>query len=145
MTQPLPAGPLTRPLDSAELDALNAANTGFGQHVGMVFTSCAPDRLECYLDVGPQHLQVAGIVNGGVYATLGETLGSAAALMVAGAPAVGMSNNTDLLGSVTSGRIEAAATPVHLGRRTHLWRTEMHHEGKLVAVTNLKLMILRGD
>ena len=54
-----------------------------------------------------------------------------------------MSNYTDLLGSVKEGRIDAVAVPVHIGRTTHLWRVEMYHEAKLVATTNLKLMILR--
>ncbi|AQQ15217.1 Putative esterase [Corynebacterium glaucum] len=135
-----PVGP--EPLNDAELAALNAENTGFAQHIGMVITYCSSERLECYVDVEPHHLQAAGIVNGGVYASIGETLGSAAAIVTSGKLVVGMSNNTDLLSSVTQGRIEAVATPVHVGRSTHLWRIEMRNGDKLVAVTNLKLMIL---
>lgn len=135
-----PVGP--EPLNEDELDALNAANTGFAQHIGMVITYCSNERLECYVDVEPHHLQAAGIVNGGVYASIGETLGSAAAIVTSGKLVVGMSNYTDLLGSVTQGRIEAVANPVHTGRSTHLWRIEMRNGDKLVAVTNLKLMIL---
>ncbi|WP_301924544.1 PaaI family thioesterase [Corynebacterium glaucum] len=135
-----PVGP--EPLGEAELAALNAANTGFAQHIGMVITYCSSERLESYVDVEPHHLQAAGIVNGGVYASIGETLGSAAAIVTSGRLAVGMSNYTDLLSSVTQGRIEAVAAPVHIGRSTHLWRIEMRSGDKLVAVTNLKLMIL---
>lgn len=142
MTQRSLNEPVTDPLNDEELAALNAANTGFGQHIGMVITYCSAERLECYVEVKPEHLQVAGIVNGGVYAAIGETLGSAAAIVTSGRPAVGMSNNTDFLRSVSSGRIEAVARPVHIGRSTHLWRVEMTHEGKLVAITTLKLMMM---
>ena len=125
-------------MDIAEL---NAENTGYAQHIGMVITECSDKRVAAYIDVGPQHLQPAGIVNGGVYASLGETLGSLAAMINSEKPAVGMSNNTDFLRPVSEGRIEAEATAVHTGRTTHLWRIEMRNNGKLAAITNLKLMI----
>lgn len=144
MTQPnLPTLDGDAPLDAAQLKALNRADTGFAELIGLEITSCSRREVRGFIDVRAHHLQPAGIVNGGVYAAIGETLGSLAAILVAGQPAVGMSNNTDLIGSVRSGRIEATATPVHAGRSTHLWRTEMRHEGELVAVSNLKLMVLR--
>lgn len=135
--------PIDPPMDDEELAVLNEQNTGLAQTIGMKVTYCAKDRLEAYVDVGPEHLQIAGIVNGGTYATIGESLGSAAAIAAAGQPAVGMSNYTDLIASVREGeRIQAVALPVHVGTRTHLWRVDMTSRGKLVAVTNLKLMIM---
>lgn len=131
----------SRVLSASELQQLNDANVGFAQLIGLQITHVSRERLMGYVDVGKQHLQVAGIVNGGVYAAIGETLGSVAAIVTAGQPAVGMSNNTDLLRSVTDGTIEAEARPVHTGRRTHLWRIEMRNDGALVAVTNLKLLM----
>lgn len=133
---------LDTPLDDAELRALNDLRGGFGAHIGLVTTACAASGCTGYVEVGPQLLQVTGVVNGGVYASIGETLGSIAAIAAAGRPAVGMSNYTDLLGSVSEGRIEAEAVPVHTGKRTHLWRVEQRADGRLVAVTNLKLMLL---
>lgn len=130
-----------RELNEEELRTLNEYNNGYANTIGMVITACGPECVTAHIDVGPQHLQPAGIVNGGVYAGLAETVGSVAAMATAGRPAVGMNNNTDLLRSVRDGRIEASARPVHVGRRTHLWRIEMHHEGKLVALTNLKLLV----
>lgn len=131
------------PLSDDELAAVNAADLDFAQRLGLVLTFCSKDRLVGHLDVTDRLLQPTGIVNGGVFCTIGETLASIAAVAATAKPAVGMSNATDLLGSVKAGqRIDARAEPVHTGRRTHLWRVNMSVEGRLVAVTNLKLMIL---
>lgn len=131
------------PLSDDELAAVNAADLDFAQRLGLVLTYCSKERLEGHLDVAETHLQPTGIVNGGVYCTIGETLASIGAVAASAKPAVGMSNSTDLLGAVRAGvRIEAVAEPVHVGKRTHLWRVNMRAAGKLVAVTNLKLMIL---
>lgn len=136
---------IDRPMDERELAAVNAAGADFAQRLGLVLTHCSSVKVEGYLDARAEHLQPAGIVNGGVYAAIGESLGSIAAVAATAKPAVGMSNYTDLLGSVREGqRIEATALPVHTGRSTHLWRVDMRCGGKLVAVTNLKLMILGG-
>ena len=135
--------PITSPLTDDELEGINAVNQGLANTLGIAMTYVSRDRTKGYVDVTPQHHQVTGIANGGLYCSIGETLGSIAAVAYSGAGAVGMSNYTDLLGSVEDGRIDAVALPVHTGRTTHLWRVEMYHEAKLVATTNLKLMILR--
>ncbi|SDL70942.1 uncharacterized domain 1-containing protein [Corynebacterium mycetoides] len=135
--------PITGELGAEGLAAVNEANKGLAQTLGIHISYVSGDRAEGYVDVTPDHHQITGIANGGLYCAVGETLGSIAAVAAAGNVAVGMSNNTDLLGSVADGRIDAVAMPVHLGRSTHLWRVEMYHEAKLVATTNLKLMILR--
>lgn len=133
-------------MGAEELAYLNQHNTGLAETVGIVVTHCSSERVDGYLDADERHLQIAGIVNGGTYCAIGETLGSLGAIAAAAAPAVGMSNSTDLLASVRAGqRIYACATPVHRGSRTHLWRVEMRldgADGKLVALTHLKLMIL---
>ena len=135
--------PITSPLTDEELEGVNAVNQGLANTLGIVITYVSRDHTEGYVDVTPEHHQITGIANGGLFCSIGETLGSIAAVANSGAAAVGMSNYTDLLGSVKEGRIDAVAVPVHIGRTTHLWRVEMYHEAKLVATTNLKLMILR--
>ncbi|WJY68023.1 PaaI family thioesterase [Corynebacterium auris] len=134
---------LDTPLSDGELAALREVDSGFSRTIGLTITHVSAKRVEGHIDIGPQHHQPMGLANGGVMASIGETLGSIGAVAAAGAPAVGMSNSTDFLRSVKSGRLEAVAQPVHVGSSTHLWRIEMHHEGKLVALTHLKLMILR--
>ena len=133
------------PLSSEELEYINSVEFDFAQTLGLKLTYCSKDRLEGELEVEQRHLQPTGIVNGGLYCVIGETLASIAGVAASGKPAVGMSNYTDLLGSVRGGQtIRAVAEPVHVGKRTHLWRVEMTADGKLAAVTNLKLMVLEA-
>ena len=132
-------------MTQAELDHINSAEFDFAQTLGLKLTYCSSDRLEGELSVEQRHLQPTGIANGGLYCVIGETLASIAAVAASGKPAMGMSNYTDLLGSVREGEtIRAVAKPVHVGKRTHLWRVEMSASGRLAAVTNLKLMLLDG-
>ncbi|AWB83987.1 thioesterase [Corynebacterium liangguodongii] len=133
---------LERPLDDAELAAFNASTRGLARTLGITLTFISGERAEGYVDVEERHHQVTGIANGGLYCAIGETLGSVAGAAASGHTVVGMNNNTDLLGSVDAGRIDAVALPVHVGRSTHLWRVEMWHEARLVATTNLRLMVL---
>lgn len=62
--------------------------------------------------------QPMGIMHGGAYVVLGESLGSMGANMHAGPGryAVGVDINATHTGSATSGIVTAVCTPVHLGR-----------------------------
>ena len=54
-----------------------------------------------------------------------------------------MNNSSDFIRSTGQGELEAVATPVQLGGRTHLWSVEMRQGGELIARTTLRTMILR--
>lgn len=131
-----------RQLNDEELDMLNAAATEFDSFIGLTFTAFGPEKIAAKVQSGPKHHQPAGMVNGGVFCSIGETMGSFAGYIAAGAPVVGMNNSTDLIRSVSDGVIEAETIPVHIGRRTQLWRTEMRSDDKLVAVCTLRTMVL---
>ncbi|GAB3074576.1 PaaI family thioesterase [Corynebacterium aquatimens] len=131
-----------RQLSEQELAYFNANHVEFDKFMGLTFTEFGPDKITATAEVGPHLLQPAGLVNGGVFASLGETIGSFAGLMASGAPVVGMNNNTDFLRAVKEGTIEAEATPVHLGRRTQIWRIVMSNNGKTCAITTLRTMVL---
>ncbi|MBP3947529.1 PaaI family thioesterase [Corynebacterium sp. Marseille-P3884] len=131
-----------RQLGEEELAMLNSAATEFDSFIGLTFTEFGPEKMVATVKAAPKHHQPAGVVNGGVFCSIGETMGSFAGFVAAGGPVVGMNNSTDLLRSVTDEVIEAEVTPVHVGRRTQLWRTEMRCDGKLVAVSTLRTMVM---
>jgi uncharacterized protein (TIGR00369 family) len=87
------------------------------------------------LEVTEGTLQPYGIVHGGTYAALAETVASAATHMhVQPKLAMGMSNDTTFLRPVTEGHIEARATTRHRGRTTWVWDVQMTgDDGRLAA------------
>ena len=117
--------------------------------LGLRFDLLSPDRVEAHVMVGPQHHQPYGIVHGGVYCSMVETLASVAAAMRVlreGSIVVGVSNTTDFLRATREGRLGAVATPVHVGRLQHLWQVEVaRDDGKLAARGQVRLQVLDAD
>lgn len=91
------------------------------------------------VDIARRHHQPYGIVHGGVWASIVESVAShgtalaAAELGLAGV--VGTSNLTDFLRSHTTGEVDVEATPVFVGRTQQLWAVNISRsrDGKLVA------------
>ncbi|MCV7103651.1 PaaI family thioesterase [Mycobacterium palustre] len=98
----------------------------FDAELGLRFTELGPDGARAQLEVQPKLLQPMGLVHGGVYCSIIESMASVAAYTWLntkgdGGNVVGVNNNTDFLRSVTSGTIYGAAEPIHRGRRQQLW------------------------
>ena len=71
--------------------------------------------------------QPAGLVHGGVYAAMAESMaspGTALAVMADGKLAMGLSNQTSFLRPITDGTIHAEARAVHRGRTTWVWEAD---------------------
>ena len=74
--------------------------------------------------VGEHHKQPAGLVHGGLYASIAESISSIAtglSVLDEGNVAMGMSNNTNFLRPITEGTVHAHAARLHRGRTTWLW------------------------
>lgn len=107
--------------------------TTYVGHTGIELTSASADEASGRLEVAEIHHQPYGLVHGGVYCTLIETLASASAALWAieqgMAGAVGVSNQTDFIRATTGGVLLGEATPVHRGRTQQLWRVVVTREG----------------
>ena len=122
----------------------------FDKELGLVFTEISPDRTSAQLDVVPKLLQPMGIVHGGVYCSMVESLASVAAYTWiatnGGGSVVGVNNNTDFLRAINSGTVHGAATPVHRGRRQQLWIvTIADSDDRLVARGQVRLQNLEAE
>jgi 1,4-dihydroxy-2-naphthoyl-CoA hydrolase len=112
---------------------------------GIELTEASVDHAEGRLEINEDHQQPYGVVHGGVYCTLVETLASTGAALWAMdqgmAGAVGVSNKTDFLRPVTEGVLLGRATPVHRGRTQQLWQVDITREsdGKLVAQGQVRM------
>ncbi len=106
---------------SAAVDGLAwAANRGMGalaEKMGIVFTEFSVERAVATMPV-EGNTQPVGLLHGGAYVVLGESLGSMAANLYAGPGrlAVGVDINATHTRSATSGVVTRVCTPVHLGR-----------------------------
>ena len=114
-------------------------------HTGIDLTDASPDSCEGRLVIADIHHQPYGVVHGGVYCTLIETLASSGAALWAMANGmagcVGVSNQTDFIRATTEGVLIGSATPIHRGRTQQLWQVAVTREddGKLVARGQVRL------
>ena len=95
--------------------------------------------VESKLVITKDHKQPMGLVHGGIYSTLAETICSYGANFKGDGVFVGVNNNTDFLSSVTDGEIICKAEPIKKGRSYQLWECNISHNGKLVAVSKVRL------
>ena len=89
--------------------------------------------------------QPMGLVHGGVFAAIAESLASmATALAVAedGKQAMGLSNSTSFMRPITEGTIHATARRIHRGRTTWLWDVEITDDaGRRCALTRMTIAV----
>jgi uncharacterized protein (TIGR00369 family) len=89
--------------------------------------------------------QPLGLVHGGAYAALAETMASWATVVAVAADgniAVGQSNSTTFLRPATSGHVHAEGKPRHRGRTTWVWDVEFSDdEGRLCALSRVTLAV----
>jgi 1,4-dihydroxy-2-naphthoyl-CoA hydrolase len=124
----------------------NAHRGGFERAMGFVFTKITRDELTAEVPVTPTLLQPYGIVHGGVYCSIVETIASAGAALHAmadGKSSVGLENTTSFVRAVRGGKLVAVATPVHRGRASQVWEVRVTDEdGKLAATGRVRTMSL---
>lgn len=133
--------------DAAEM--LNRHRGGFDDSLGLRFLRATPVEVVAELEVGPQHLQPYGVVHGGVYCAMVETLassGAALGVMAEGRHTVGLENSTTFLRAVREGRLVGTATPLTRGRRSHVWEVEIRDaDDRLAAKGRVRMLCLEGD
>ena len=121
---------------------------GFGSGtLGLRWDTLGRDRVNAHLDVDRRHHQPQGIVHGGVWCSVVESVASiGAALRIAstGKIVVGVSNSTDFIRPHREGRVDALGTPIHVGRTQQLWVVEVTaaSSGKVLARGQVRLQNL---
>jgi uncharacterized protein (TIGR00369 family) len=133
----------TPALPSAE--QLNEAVTGFDRHYGLRFVELADGEVSARVAVREEVKQPLGLVHGGLYASLAESmtsLATAVAVMGEGKMATGMSNSTSFLRPILAGTVHARAVRLHRGRTTWVWDvTFSDDEGRTCAVTRMTIAV----
>jgi uncharacterized protein (TIGR00369 family) len=113
--------------------------------LGFVLAELGAERARGHVAVDGRHLQPLGVVHGGVYAALAESLASHAtahAVAPEGKIALGMSNATSFLRPVSGGTVEARAERLHGGRTTWVWNVRFTDEGgRLCAASTITVAV----
>lgn len=123
---------------------------GFDKELGLTYLDLGPDGGRAQLTITDKLLQPYGIVHGGVYCSIVESLASvSAAVWLAdhgGGNVVGVNNNTDFLRAISSGTVTAVSTPIHRGRRQQLWQIVISDESdKVVARGQVRLQNMPAE
>ena len=126
--------------------SLNDSRGPFESSIGLEVTSATLDRVVGIVDLDAgRHTQPWGIVHGGVYCSIIESLasiGAAINVMGDGKTAAGIENQTSFLRSISSGRVEGVAIPVQRGRQMHLWQVEIRDDQqRMIAHGRVRLVI----
>ncbi len=104
-----------------------------------------PELARARVEATNRTKQPFGLVHGGLYATVAETLVSMAtwaAVQADGMMAVGQSNYTTFLRPILDGHVHAEARRIHKGRTTWLWDVECRDdEGRLCAITRMTMAV----
>ncbi len=112
---------------------------------GMQVESVTEEEARATTPVRDEIKQPMGLVHGGVFAAMAESLASlATALAVAedGKQAMGLSNATSFMRPITEGTVHATARRIHRGRTTWVWDVEITDDaGRRCAITRMTIAV----
>lgn len=118
---------------------------GFDRLYGLELLDYDDAQVSAQVKVREELKQPAGLVHGGVYASIAESLASLAtalAVMADGDTAMGLSNNTSFLRPITEGTIHAQATRLHRGRTTWVWDVRFSDDAeRTCAITRMTIAV----
>jgi uncharacterized protein (TIGR00369 family) len=107
----------------------------FSRHIGAKVEEVEPGQSTIFIDVEDIHLNGAGTLHGGVYASLIDNAMGLSVLALVGVRTATIQMNVHFLGAVGGGRITCESEVVHRTRRTATAEAKVYDaEGNLVAL-----------
>lgn len=133
-----------RRADAAEMEArFQGSLPGL---FGIRILEVGEDFIRAEMPVDERHVQPFGILHGGASVVLAETIGSIASTLTLeeGRRAVGLEINANHVAGVPKGEVVTAlCRPLHLGRTTQVWQTEIRRaDGRLACVSRLTTAVV---
>jgi 1,4-dihydroxy-2-naphthoyl-CoA hydrolase len=126
-------------------DQINEVLLGFDRLYGLELVELSDTEVRARVAVRDELKQPAGLVHGGVYASIAESTASLATGMTVlqeGSVAMGLANSTSFLRPITEGTVHAHATRLHRGRTTWVWDVSFSDDaGHLCAVTRMTIAV----
>jgi len=132
-----------------DLELPHKATGGFDALYGLEIISADAETVRGVVSVRDDLKQPAGLVHGGVYASIAESLSSLGTwrqVMSDGKVAMGLGNHTSFMRPITAGTIHAEANVLHRGRTTWVWDVRItDDEGRLCAVTRMTVAVREAE
>ena len=104
------------------------------------------ERVVATMPIGPNHRQLVGYLHGGVSVVLAETVASIASIMHIDTDqqmAFGLEINANHLRPKRDGMLTGVATPIHLGRTSHVWDVRITDENnKLICISRCTVAVV---
>ena len=114
--------------------------------LGIQITEATKERVTATMPIGPKVHQPFGLLHGGASVALAETVASTGGWMNIDRDkehVVGLEINANHLRGKRDGLLTAVATPVHVGRKTHVWEVRVTDEdGKAVCISRCTLAVV---
>jgi len=137
----------TVPVTVEDINTTQIIDGQMARHLGIEMTEIGLDHMTAKMPVDHRTIQRIGIMHGGASLALAETVGSIAASYCIDRDnffIVGQEINANHIRSVREGFVHAKATPLHLGKSSHVWDIRItSDEEKLVCVSRFTVAILK--
>ena len=118
---------------------------GFDGLYGLQVETISAEEVTARVAVRDEIRQPAGLVHGGIFASIAESITSMAtwfAVQSDGRSAQGLSNQTSFLRPILDGTIHAVARRRHRGRTTWVWEVEISDDQqRLCALVRMTIAI----
>ena len=120
---------------------------GFDGLYGLQIEALTDEEVRAEVPVRDELRQPAGLVHGGVFASIAESMTSMAtwfAVKDLGQTAQGLSNQTSFLRPIVDGTIHAVARRRHRGRTTWVWEVEISDDAERLCALVRMTIAVRG-
>jgi 1,4-dihydroxy-2-naphthoyl-CoA hydrolase len=118
---------------------------GFDGLYGLEILTLSDEEVSAQVQVRDELKQPAGLVHGGVFASIAEAMTSLATWRAVSAnaqTAQGLSNQTSFLRPILDGTIHAVARRRHRGRTTWVWEVEISDDdGRLCSLVRMTIAV----
>jgi 1,4-dihydroxy-2-naphthoyl-CoA hydrolase len=133
----------------SETDVNLEGESAFMKLLGLSFEEMGSDRVVAFFETGDDLHQPWGLVHGGVFTAVIETVATTGAYQAVkdrGQLAVGVNNVTDFLRPHQQGRLRVVTEPLQQGKSQQLWQAIVEREdGKTVARGQVRLQNVEAD
>lgn len=130
-------------------ERLRALQPEFARLIGLEVISATPMRVVSEIKVTALLSNRNGVMHGGAVMSLGDNMGGTASALHLrpGSTTTTIESKTNFFRAIPLGEVARAITvPIHLGRQTIVWKTDiLRSDGKLAATVTQTQLVMDAD